>query len=77
MSMFSNIELCTNNHMYTLTTIGLRRDYSKVFYTRETANQYMYKLLAKFGLKIKDIYNDKHDKTYCCNNGVQVFIQRA
>lgn len=66
----------THAHGYSLAVTGLRSKYNKTFSTREAANAYMYKLCDKFGLKVEEIWNDNHDKTYLCNKGVTFYIQR-
>ena len=50
---------------------------SKVFSTREEANQMMYKIMAKYHLTLQKVFDDHHDKTYVCDNGVRFYIQRA
>jgi len=64
-------------HHYTLATAGLKKAYCRTFNSREAANDYMYRLCAKFGLHIVEVYDDKHNKTYKCNDGIKFFIQRA
>lgn len=64
-------------HLYSLVSVGLKKDIAKVFSSREAANDYMYDVIAKNHLAIKKVYDDKHDKTYKCGNGVAFFIQRA
>lgn len=48
-----------------------------MFSSRQAANEYMYDLCSKFGLHIVKIWDDNHDKTYICDNGVTFYIQRA
>ena len=62
---------------YTVAVIGLSSKHNRVFSTRNAANDYMYKLCQKYGLKINEVWDDKHDKTYRCNNGVTFYIHRA
>lgn len=64
-------------HVYTLTTVGLKKSYDKTFYSREAANEFMYEVCSKNGIRIVEVYDDKHDKTYKCTKGVKFFIQRA
>ena len=64
-------------HKYSLASIGLKKNVSKIFGSRQAANSYMYNICAKYHLHIKDIWDDKHDKTYVCENGVKFFIQRS
>lgn len=66
-----------NHHSYTVAAIGLPQKYSKVFYSRQEANDYMYKVCRKYGITIREIWEDNHDKTYHCTKGVTFFIQRA
>ena len=67
----------TNGHQYTLTSTGLgRKDLDRVYGSREAATKIMYSTCAKFGLHIVEVYDDKHDKTYICNNGVRFYIHR-
>lgn len=49
---------------------------SKTFNSRNAANDAMYRLIGKYGLKITKIYDDKHSKTYICNDGVKFYINR-
>lgn len=63
-------------HYYTLACTGMKM-HDKEFSTREQANAYMYKLLRKKGLYIKDTWKDNHDVTYVCNNNVKFYIQRV
>ncbi len=66
-----------NSHNYSLAVIGLPKKFNKTFPTRSAANTYMYKLCDKFGLRIEKVWDDNHDKTYHCNQGVTFYIQRA
>ena len=66
----------TNSHNYSLEVTGLKVK-SKVFSTREEANQMMYKIMAKYHLTLQKVFDDNHDKTYVCDNGVRFYIQRA
>ena len=63
-------------HTYSLFSEGLKKTYSEVFLTRDEANQFMYRLVRKYKLKMKEVWDDKHDKTYCYENGVKFYIQR-
>ena len=67
---------CWNsNHNYSLAVTGLKVK-SKVFSTREDANQMMYKIMAEYHLTLQKVFDDNHDKTYVCDNGVRFYIQR-
>lgn len=62
-------------HIYTLAATGIKfkpRD----FVSRAAAKEKMYKFMAKKGLRIVEIWDDHHDKTYCCNNGIKFYINR-
>ena len=63
-------------HQYTLASTGLGRNVDKVYFSRDAATQKMYKLCKKHNLQIQEVYDDNHDKTYICNNGVRFYIQR-
>lgn len=65
-------------HTYTLASTGLgHRNVSKIFSSRQEANEYMYSLVSKYGLQCEEVYDDHHDKTYLYNNGIRFYIQRA
>ena len=64
------------SHQYTLASTGLKREVDKIYYSRGEATNKMYNLCSKYGLHIVKIYDDKHDKTYICNNGVRFYIHR-
>ena len=66
-----------NPHNYSCTVIGLSKRHNKIFLTRQAANEYMYKLCYKYGLTVKEVWDDNHDKTYHCTKGVTFYIQRA
>ena len=61
---------------YTFACDGIKVQ-EKDFGSRQEANKYMYRVMARHGLKIVEVYNDKHHKTYVCNNNIKFFIQRA
>ena len=64
-------------HKYSLATSGLKKDVSKIFLTRNEANQFMYHLMEEEHLTCVEVYDDKHDKTFIMNNGARFYIQRA
>jgi len=66
-----------NGHYYTFSCTGLKGVKERTFASRDSANKYMYGLLAKYGLKVVKVYDDKHYKTYICNNDITFYIQRA
>lgn len=63
-------------HRYSFACEGLNHVRSREFPTREAANDLMYALCSKHGLNIVKVWDDHHDKTYCCDNGVKFFISR-
>lgn len=65
-----------NCHQYTLASTGLGKNIDKIFFSREEAKRKMYRLCAKHQLQIVEVYDDKHQKTYICNNGVRFYIHR-
>lgn len=66
-----------DGHQYTLVLLSTRKTISKIFNSREAANAAMYKLIGKYRLSLRKIYDDNHDKTYICNNGVEFHINRV
>lgn len=71
--LFGNL---LGKNYYTFACEGLKVK-EQDFATRQEANKYMYKLMSKHGLRIKEVYNDKHHKTYICDNDIKFYIQRA
>lgn len=63
-------------YYYSLVTTGLKKNKGKMFTSRQLANEYMYNLCGKYKLNIVEVYDDKHDKTYICDNNIRFFIQR-
>ena len=66
-----------NGHYYTLVLLGAKKNVSRLFKSRDAANTVMYELMGKLGLSIEKVYDDKHDKTYICNNGAEFHINRC
>ena len=63
---------------YTFAATGAsKRIRSKTFFSRQAATQHMYDVCGKLGTAIKEIYNDKHSKTYICEDGTRFFINRV
>lgn len=62
--------------VYTLAASGIKFK-SKYYHTRDAATQAMYDSLAKHKLTIKEVWDDKHFKTYCCDNGIKFYISRG
>lgn len=68
--------LSNNSHRYSFAASGIKVR-EKEFLTREAANKQMYKVMKKYGLRILNTYDDKHDKTYICDNNIRFYIQRV
>lgn len=66
-----------NEHIYTFACQGLKKVRNKTFLTRQEANSYMYRMCNKYGVDIKEVWNDHHDVTFVGTNGVKFFIHRA
>lgn len=64
-----------NNHRYSLAATGVNFK-SKEFSTRREAESAMHKFMNKNGIRLNEIYDDKHYKTYCCEGGVKFYINR-
>lgn len=71
--LFGNL---LGRRFYTFACEGLKVK-ERDFASRQEANKYMYNLMSKYSLKLKEVYNDKHHKTYICDNGIKFYIQRA
>lgn len=69
--------ILSGSHYYTFSCTGLKRVKNKTFASREEAKQYMYEICGKNGLQVKDIWEDHHEVTYLCTDGVRFFIHRA
>lgn len=63
-------------HQYSFAVTGLKVK-SRAFNSRQSANEYMYKVCSKHKLNIVKVYDDKHFKTYICNNDVRFYIHRV
>jgi len=64
-------------HFYTLGATGIKLHGQSTFSSRQEANKRMYEIIGKKKLVIKEVYDDKHFKTYVCNNGVKFYINRV
>ena len=63
-------------HLYTLAATGLKIR-SGLYTSRESANRDMYEIISKNHLHIVKQYNDKHFRTYICDNGVRFYVNRV
>ena len=66
----------TNTHLYTLASTDKKLK-EGLFFSRQAAKEVMYNYIDKHGLKIVDKYDDKHFKTYICNDGTYFYINRV
>ncbi len=64
-----------NNYTFVMTGANLK-EVDKMFASRAQANEEMYRLIREHDLKVVKVYDDKHDKTYICSNGVEFHINR-
>lgn len=72
------LTLTNNNndmHRYSLACTGLKCK-SYEFFSRILAEKKMHKLMKRHKLYVEEIFDDKHYKTYVCNNNVRFYIGR-
>ena len=62
-------------HTYVLAVEGLKVK-EMHFASRQAANEEMYALIGRKSLQLKQVYDDKHFKTYIFTNGVRIHINR-
>lgn len=62
-------------HSYTVAATGIKFK-GMTFSSRQMAEEYMYRFIDKKGIKINEIWDDKHFKTYCCEDGIKFYINR-
>lgn len=63
-------------HRYSIAATGVKFK-DREFGSRRSAEACMYDYLRKNGLQVKEIYDDKHYKTYLCGNGIRFYINRV
>lgn len=66
----------TSNHLYTLAATGIKLR-SREFNHRRDAEDVMYRVIGKKNLRIIERYDDKHFKTYVCENDIKFYINRV
>lgn len=66
---------CFGKHRYTLAATGIPFR-SMDFDSRQAAESAMYGMMDRRGLRALEVYDDKHDKTYVCANGIRFYITR-
>lgn len=62
-------------HTYLLCATGMHF-HGRAYASRESATEAMYHIMARHDLSLEKVYDDKHDKTYVCTNGVRFYISR-
>ena len=66
-----------NNHHYTLSSFGLKRNFEKTFSNVQDALKALYENVARLNLTIKEGYvNLDESRSYICDNGVEFSISR-
>ena len=65
----------TTNHLYTLGSNN-KKIKGGIYQSRQSAKTDMYEYIDKKGLRVVDKYDDKHFKTYICNDGTTFYISR-
>jgi len=68
--------LNSGTHWYTLAATGIKFK-DKSFGSRQVAEDTMYKFINKNHLKVNEVWDDKHFKTYICNDGIRFYINRV
>lgn len=62
-------------HRYTLAATGTPFR-AMTFCSRPAAEEAMYEAIGRRGLSIREVYDDRHDKTYVCDGGARFYITR-
>ena len=70
--------LLNAKHAYVLDGDGVQEEkcFEKIYFNRHTAEKDMYRLMNKYSTHTVKMYDDKHDKTYICDNGIKFYITR-
>jgi len=63
-------------HNYTLVVESPKIKFDKTYLTRSEATKKMYELVKNLNLKIENVWEDKHDITYICNDKTKFHINR-
>lgn len=66
----------TSGHRYSLAATGIKF-HTREFISRQVAEKNMYSFLNKHGIRVEKIYDDRHFKTYCCNDNIRFYINRV
>ena len=64
-----------SNHLYTTGSTN-KKFKDGIYQTRQHARNDMYEFIDKNGLKVVQKYDDKHFKTYICDDGSYFYINR-
>lgn len=64
------------SHNYTLVAEGNNIKFDKTFLTRSEATKKMYEIVESLNLNIREVWEDKHDITYICNDKTKFHINR-
>ena len=73
--MFELLGFNWGKHSYTLAATGIKFK-DRQYFSRQQAKEDMYKFMNKHGLQIINVYDDKHFKTYICQNNIRFYINR-
>ncbi len=73
--MFNFSYFNETTHFYTFAIEGIKEK-DMTFASRQAANNHMYEVVAKYGLQLRDVWDDKHYKTYIFDKGVRIHINR-
>lgn len=77
MVLSEDLNLLYAKHAYVLDGVGIQdKAFKKTYFTRDNAEKEMYRLMNKYSTKAVKVYEDNHDKTYVCANGMTFYISR-
>ena len=65
-----------NGHLYTLASTD-KKVRERVYFSRQEAKNDMYDYIDRKGLRVVKKYDDKHFKTYICDDGTMFYINRV
>lgn len=67
--------LVYSDKRYVLSASGIRMK-AQSFGNRRAATEAMYNFISRKHLVLQEVYDDKHYKTYICNNNIRFYVQR-
>ena len=77
MVLTEDINLLYAKHAYVLEGVGVHdKSFEKTYFNRDSAEKEMYRLMDKYATKAVEVFEDNHDKTYVCDNGMTFYISR-